>query len=146
MITDAIAAKIVLYAAPYVKIVKLHRNGISITPAKFGAYEYLIEKSNSKRMVQLLALLLIKKSTEITEFHWFGRQNEEILARLFRKNKIKKVVADNAYAFHRKIPTESIEDLDVIIESKRGVESFEGVCFLYFAFFICLFCFCHFVE
>lgn len=133
-VNTVIAAKIVLCAAPYVKVLELSENYDPDKLFKFGAFECNVKNFSHKKMLELL----IKKATEITEFRCQEQLDEKLLARLFEKNKIKIVKARNPYAFYRKIPTGSIEDLDLLIWKVKYMESFEGVCF--FMLFFCYFC------
>lgn len=124
------AGKIVLCAAPFVKVLEtdfitnlkvMHRlNSIMI-----GAHVYRVENFKVKNILKLM----IKKSTKLAEVSFDKTPEINLVRRLFKRNNIKKFkLNDPNLALYRGIPTHTIKEFDVNLwNATVDMVSFEGV-------------------
>lgn len=92
----------------------------------------MVENCNHRKIIELL----IRKSREIIELHCDEVIDEELLARLIRKNEIQMLRVEDPGRLFQMISTESVEHLDISFSRKHDTRIPDGVCFFVMYFIV----------
>lgn len=126
VISSTDAAKIVLNAAPFVKIlIAQSPNDQTHEHVLFGNYCYTVKNFKIETILELLA----KRATEMVEIHFDEPPSAALVKQLLNKNKITKISFDDDDSrWYQQIPTHGFEELNLTFEMvTEDLLSFEGV-------------------
>lgn len=118
------AKKIIVYAAPYVKALKLF----------YQTHDYFIVGNhwyalNEYLHTDTILKLLSEHATGISKVHFQSPPKAELVTSLLKSNEVKELgYHDEFNGYHQSIPTNKIEELNLHFEDvNQDYKSFEGV-------------------